>query len=168
VAQANPTYSDHFLKDLLSQSLGAMEGLTESRPIDEEGFVFGTWEYFALGLTATLSEATKVLEHESMNRIVDDLTAKSTDLLASTIDVQPDQQAMLKSKVRSLLAERVREYSQANPFSRGRGTVSLFAKNMAVTCQLKPSDRFVVSLTVPVFLDSLAIAPFLTDVAGKD
>ena len=110
-------YSDGFLKHLLRQSLAAMEGFEQGRPIDEQGFFAGTWEFFAIGLTATLGEATKVLDHESMNRLVGVLMAKSTDLLASTIEVQPDQQAMLKSKIRGLLAQRAQEYSEADPLS---------------------------------------------------
>jgi len=52
----------------------------------------------------------------------------------------------------------------------GVGTVPLPDENIAGpwNCELKPSDRFVVSLTVPVSLDNLAIAPFLSDVASAD
>ena|ERR1700680_2998042 len=160
-------YSTPFLKHLLRQSLAAMEGLEHGHAIDEEGFLGGTWEFFALGLTATLGEATKALDHESMNRLVDDLTAKSTDLLATTIDVPPDQHAMLKSKVRGLLAQRAQEYSQANPLSHDTGLFSMFAKNMAEACRLKPSEKFVASLAAPLFLDGLAIAAFLGDVASE-
>ena len=152
------------LKRVLRESLAAMEDLEQAAPgLSDDAFVFGSWEYFALAITATISEANKMgLRPSAIDDLTEELVGESVKLLASSADVTPDRQALVEPTVRDLLITRGREYFQTDPTSFKNSLFNTFARNVVQTCQLKMTTELAVAATAPSFLDRVEITRFVS------
>jgi hypothetical protein len=153
-----------YLKRVLRESLAAMEDLEQAAPgLSDDAFVFGSWEYFALAITATISEANKKgLQPSAIDDLTEELVGESVKLLASTADVTPDRQALVEPTVRDLLITRGREYFQTDPTSFRNSLFNTFARNVVQTCQLKKTTELAVAATAPSFLARVEITQFVS------
>jgi hypothetical protein len=139
------------LKRVLRESLAAMEDLEQAAPgLSDDAFVFGSWEYFALAITATISEANKKgLKPSAIDDLTEELVGESVKLLASSADATPDRQALVEPTVRDLLITRGRQYFQTDPTSFRNSLFNTFARNVVQTCQLKMTTELAVAATAP-------------------
>jgi hypothetical protein len=150
-----------YLKRVLRESLAAMEDLEQAAPgLSDDAFVFGSWEYFALAITATISEANKKgLQPSAIDVLTEELVGESVKLLTSTADVTPD---LVEPTVRDLLITRGREYFQTDPTSFRNSLFNTFARNVVQTCQLKKTTELAVAATAPSFLARVEITQFVS------
>jgi hypothetical protein len=153
-----------FLKQVLRESLAAMEDLEQAAPgLSDDAFVFGSWEYFALAITATISEANRMgLQPSAIDDLTEELVDESVKLLASSADVMPDRQALVEPTVRDMLVTRGREYFQTDPTSFRNSLFNTFARNVVQTCQLKKTTELAVAATGPSFLARVEITQFVS------
>ena len=141
-----------------------MEDLERAGPgLSDEAFIFGSWEYFALAVAITISEANKKgLQPSAIDILTENLVGESVKLLASSADVTPDRQTLVEPTVRDLLVTRGREYFQTDPISFRNSLFSTFARNVVQTCQLKKTTELAVAATAPWFLDRVEINQFVS------
>jgi hypothetical protein len=153
-----------YLKRVLRESLAAMEELEQAAPgLSDDAFVFGSWEYFALAITATISEANKKgLQPSAIDDLTEELVGEAVKLLASTADVTPDRQALVEPTVRDLLVARGSEYFQTDPTSFRNSLFNTFARNVVQSCQLKKTTELAVAATAPSFLARVEITLFVS------
>jgi hypothetical protein len=156
--------TDGYLKRILRESIAAMEDLEKAAPgLSHEAFVFGSWEYFALAVTVTISEANRIgLEPEAIDRLTEHLVGESVTLLASSADVAPDRQAMVEPTVRDLLVTRGGEYFQTDPTSFRDSLFNTFARNVVQTCRLRKTTELAVAATAPSFLERVEINRYVS------
>lgn len=153
-----------YLKRVLCESLAAMEDLEQAAPeLSDDAFVFGSWEYFALAITASINEANKKgLQLSAIDDLTEELVGESVKLHVSTADVTPDRQALVEPTVRDLLTTRGREYFQTDPTSLRNSIFNTFARNVVQTCQLKKTTELAVAATALSFLARVEITQFVS------